>query len=607
MTDLSIPIFLLLYYYLLVRKYEYPYYADWYAISLRWLSLVGAVLSLVRSDVFNKPLLFTILASVLWNLLCTILTAFNRRMNAHRMLNVAFDFVIAVALFVFSQGMYGPLLWIGLLNMLSAGIYFGYTGSLIVAFIISLTQVLSSVFILHIPIIWQHAIWLTGYNLLAGLVFGVLSYKLYRQLRERYMGVKKDRMETDEQLRIGERNKMRNLFQLVDSINASLDFTIVLQSALDLSHDVLTEKESRKDALICAFLLFDGSTLKVSLERGMLPEDRRRVFLAEDGAFARAIRTGEIVRLDDPLADPELCQMASVDKCNSFILLPLRRGLDTYGIMFFAHEESDFFDEDRQDLLTIIGQQASIAIQNSLLFRDLGAERDRLVRTQEEERKIVARDLHDGPVQSITGIAMRAEYIRRMIREGIDNKDLETELEQIEVMARKTTQEIRGMLFSLRPLVLEKEGLHNALKTLAQNMKELYQQNVVLNVDQAIIAMFNSNKQKVIFQIIDEAVNNSRKHAHASLIQINLLPMPQTPEIGLLEVLDNGVGFDLKAVNGSYETSGSLGMITLRERAELINGRIKIESIPGKGTSVQVAIPLTDRATDFLHGGIHII
>jgi signal transduction histidine kinase len=83
--------------------------------------------------------------------------------------------------------------------------------------------------------------------------------------------------------------------------------------------------------------------------------------------------------------------------------------------------------------------------------------------------------------------------------------------------------------------------------------------------------------------------------------------MPQTPEIGLLEVVDNGVGFDLKAVNGSYETSGSLGMITLRERAELINGRIKIESIPGKGTSVQVAIPLTDRATDFLHGGIHII
>jgi len=603
----ELPNFSFLYYDQFVRKYEYPYYADWYAISLRWLGLVGGALSLVRAGIFNDILAIAILVGIIWNLACTILSVLNRRLGAHRSVNVLIDYVVTTVLFLASQGLYGPLSWIGLLNMISAGIYFGWTGSLIMAIIISMTQLLGSVWILHIPVVFQQAAMLIGFNLLAGLVFGVLADKLYQQLRERYFEVKKDRMETEEQLRLRERHRMQNLFQLVDTINASLNYMTVLQTALDLSHDILTEKGSREDALVSIFLLFDGTHLKVTLERGMLAEDKQRKFPAENGALSRVIQTGEIIQLSEPSTDPELCEMTSLAKCHSSILLPLRRGLDSYGMMLFAHEESDFFDDERQVILTIISQQAAIAIQNALLFRDLEAERDRLVRTQEEERKLVARDLHDGPIQSVTGIAMRAEYIRRMITEGMDETDLEVELEQIEVMARKTTQEIRGMLFSLRPLVLEKEGLHNALKTLAQNMKELYQQNVVLNVDQATVDKFDTNKQKVIFQIIDEAANNSRKHAHASFIQINLLPMPQTPEIGLLEVIDNGVGFDLKAVSGSYETSGSLGMITIRERAELINGRIKIESIPGKGTCVQVAIPLTGRATDFLHGGVHIL
>ncbi|MCE5209580.1 MAG: hypothetical protein LLG42_14880, partial [Chloroflexi bacterium] len=249
-----------------MRKYEYPYYADWYAISLRWLGLVGGALSLVRAGIFNDILAIAILVGVIWNLACTILSVLNRRLGAHRSVNVLIDYVVTTVLFLASQGLYGPLSWIGLLNMISAGIYFGWTGSLIMAIIISMTQLLGSVWILHIPVVFQQAAMLTGFNLLAGLAFGVLADKLYQQLRERYFEVKKDRMETEEQLRLRERHRMQNLFQLVDTINASLNYMTVLQTALDLSHDILTEKGSREDARVSIFLLFDGTHLKVTLD-----------------------------------------------------------------------------------------------------------------------------------------------------------------------------------------------------------------------------------------------------------------------------------------------------------------------------------------------------
>jgi signal transduction histidine kinase len=595
-----------LYYHLLVRKYDYPFYADWYAISLRWLGLIGATISLVKAGVFNNTLAGALLAGIIWNLVCTLLASINRRFGAHRGYNVLVDSIIATVLFVSSGGLYGPLSWIGVLPLISAGIYFGWIGSMVMTGVITLLQLLGFVWALHLPLNYQGALLLTGFNLLSGFIFGMLSSKLYQQLRERFQDVQHNRKVNDDELRGREWRRMQGFFHLLESINASLDYMIVLQTALDLTYDILADYDSGDESLVTALLLFDGSHLKPVLEHGLKEADNSRRLPAESGALYQCIQTGEVTRVRDIQTDSELGGLQSLKDCQSAILLPLRRGLDSYGVLLCAHQDSDFFDDERQDILSIISQQASIAIQNSLLFQDLQAERDRLVRNQEEERKLVARDLHDGPTQSVTGIAMRAEYIRRMVKEGISEDDLIAELEQIEVMARKTTQEIRGMLFSLRPLVLEKEGLLNALRTLTQNMRELYQQNVVLNVNEKLVDSFNASKQKVIFQIVDEAVNNSRKHARASLIQVNLQPMQHAPDIGLLEVIDNGVGFDLKAVSGSYEMSGSLGMVTLRERAELINGRINIDSVPGKGTKVQVALPLSDRATDYLHGGKNI-
>ena len=155
------------------------------------------------------------------------------------------------------------------------------------------------------------------------------------------------------------------------------------------------------------------------------------------------------------------------------------------------------------------------------------------------------------------------------------------------------------MLFTLRPLILESQGLSAALQAMAEKMRETFGQNVIVNVEENLLTDMEIGKQGVIFYIIEEAVNNARKHANAGHIWVRLRPYEKG--IALLEVEDDGLGFDVAAVHKSYDKRGSLGMVNLRERSELVTGLLNIDSAPGKGTRIQVYIPLDEESADRLH------
>jgi signal transduction histidine kinase len=135
---------------------------------------------------------------------------------------------------------------------------------------------------------------------------------------------------------------------------------------------------------------------------------------------------------------------------------------------------------------------------------------------------------------------------------------------------------------------------------MADKMRETYNQAVVVDIAEQAEAQFDLGKQGVIFYIIEEAVNNARKHASAANIFVRLRQVDQG--VLLLEIEDDGVGFDVAAVNRSYDkrSSSSLGMVNLRERAELVNGLLNVESTLGKGTKISVYLPLTEEAADRL-------
>jgi signal transduction histidine kinase len=159
------------------------------------------------------------------------------------------------------------------------------------------------------------------------------------------------------------------------------------------------------------------------------------------------------------------------------------------------------------------------------------------------------------------------------------------------------------MLFTLRPLVLETEGLIAALTTMAEKINEVYQQKVIVDADPQVVEQMEASHQTVVFALAEEAVNNARKHAEANEIWVRIKHPGNEQSVAVLEIADNGVGFDVQSVLGSYERRGSMGMVNLRERAELISGLLKIDSLPGKGTRVRVYIPLNEEAADRLNQG----
>jgi signal transduction histidine kinase len=194
-------------------------------------------------------------------------------------------------------------------------------------------------------------------------------------------------------------------------------------------------------------------------------------------------------------------------------------------------------------------------------------------------------------------MAMRINIARRMLEK--DAKSAGAELVKIEELAHRTSKEIRHMLFTLRPLILESQGLTAALRAMSDKMRETFNQHVVVDINEQIAEQLDISKQGVIFYIIEEAVTNARKHANASNIWVRLRPVEQG--VAILEIEDDGIGFDVSAMNRAYDKRSSLGMVNLRERAELVNGVLNLQSTPGKGTMVAVYLPLTEEAADRLH------
>jgi signal transduction histidine kinase len=194
---------------------------------------------------------------------------------------------------------------------------------------------------------------------------------------------------------------------------------------------------------------------------------------------------------------------------------------------------------------------------------------------------------------------MRLNIVRRLMEKNVNSAA--EEIVKLEELAHRTTKEIRHMLFTLRPLILESQGLAAALQSMADKMMETYGQKVTLSIDENVTAQLEMGKQGVIFYIIEEAMNNARKHAGAPVIAVSL-KFVETG-LALLEIADNGSGFDVKSISEAYDkrASSSLGMVNLRERSELVNGLLQIDSTLGKGTRVQVYIPLTEDAADRLH------
>ncbi|MGE5252308.1 MAG: histidine kinase [Bacteroidota bacterium] len=575
-----------------MRRFDTPYIYDWIAISLRWMTLIGLVATLALTGTVEPQAYEVLGVMVVWNLLMTAMASVYARLQFHRPLNVIVDLTLTAALFWAQGGLDGPVWWAGIYSILTASIYYEFRGGLAAAGFSILLFVIQ-----YLPgggEVQSSPMAPIGLMLLLGLLFGPLGRLLVLRIgRQRKLWLdaeeKRHRVQTE---------RLRAIYELTSTLATTLSYRRVLDSALDLAYSALTGDpyEVADDHLVGAILLFRSGVLRTGSARRFTNSDLRVTFAGNEGILKKLFDEGEPMLTRDLGYDPELGRVIALRNCTVGYFFPLRSGFNVYGVMLFAHSEPNYFSAERRNLLDIIGRQAVIAIQNARLYQDLVEEKERMIEVHEEARKKLARDLHDGPTQSVSAMAMQINVARRMLTK--DPRAAGEQLSHVEELAYRTTKEIRHMLFTLRPLILESQGLQAALQAMADKMRETFSQEVSIDIDERIASQMELGKQGVVFYIVEEAVNNARKHADAANIWVRLKPFETN--MALLEIVDNGLGFDVEAMNRAYDKRGSLGMINLRERAELVNGLLNVNSALGQGTTVQVYIPFTEESAEHL-------
>ncbi len=276
----------------------------------------------------------------------------------------------------------------------------------------------------------------------------------------------------------------------------------------------------------------------------------------------------------------------------NILCVPLVLYKNVIGVLQIINKKQGSFTQNDLELLSSIASYAAIAIQNARLHEEVMAERDRVIEAEEQARKQLARDLHDGPTQLVAGLMMSLDFSKKAL-----NKDpslLAKELAYMSELAERASHQMRTMLFELRPLVLETQGLGDALQVFLErrqkdieNVTEL-SLKVTTDNPEGEVTRQDGKVEAAIFAIVQETVNNAIKHAKADNIVVEL---QETSDGIYVTIADDGRGFNVEEVMDDYEHRGSLGMINIQERTELIGGELNVESAPGQGTRFTVSVP----------------
>jgi signal transduction histidine kinase len=379
------------------------------------------------------------------------------------------------------------------------------------------------------------------------------------------------------------RDQMRSLYGVAYDLS-TMDYRHILESTL---------REGRKlvPYTVGMALLSSGrpDELYIAAHQSLSVGDQTRKITLSNGAIATTLRASEAQILADPHKDVELAGFDSLRGCKVACLIPLRAHLRNYGLLLIASNQQTSFTGEQVEMLTTLTSYAIIALHNAHLIFDLKEERNKLISKEEEVRHQLARDLHDGPAQALAAITMNIEFIKKIMER--DPKRVNDELDKLSVLSKRTTYEVRTMLFELRPLVLETQGLKVTLEQYLERFKENNTSNtkILLETDGVDDVNLDTKTEGTLFNIIQEGVNNALKHAKARHIWVRLKKQGKTLNA---IVQDDGEGFDKAAVMKTYEKRGSFGLLNIDERARLVGGHANLESTIGKGTIINIVVPI---------------
>lgn len=215
----------------------------------------------------------------------------------------------------------------------------------------------------------------------------------------------------------------------------------------------------------------------------------------------------------------------------------------------------------------------------------------RVIKAQEEERRRVAREIHDGPAQTLSSIVHKLEICERHI--DTDLEKAREELKNLKRTVRDSLIDVRRIIYDLRPMSIEDLGL---IPTLEKYIEKFSLESDI-QVNFQIIGVKRDIQDKnvtlTIFRIVQEALNNIRNHSNSKTAEVVIEFLPLRL---VLKVSDRGIGFDSNEIKVDMDdTTGGFGLFSMKERIELLDGTLDIDSRVGKGTTIRVTIPYDEK------------
>ncbi len=423
-------------------------------------------------------------------------------------------------------------------------------------------------------------------------LFGAILLIGYLAQREREAAVGDTAVEL-EQLRKGMEGA-KLFFQTADTLSQTLSYSRVLDAMLEAGTNGMPIARREDGPAVGVVLFFEANDpdkmLRVVAWRHLDRTDTQRRIPGRQGIVAQTLEAGERVTFLDGSADPELREFSTLRRLRAGVCYPLQAGLDLYGVVLLLSPAPRLPTDQHLDLMKAFTNQAAVAFQNARLYQSLREERDHIIDAEASARAKLARDLHDGPTQSISALAMRLDYIGMLLDKEPAKARQELTLAREGVI--RTGKELRELLFTLRPLTLETQGLSATLQLWAQRLRE--SEGIALDLNPGNFGPeLDAKMTGTVFAVIEEATNNARKHGKGATIHVTVC---QQEGNLLATVQDEGPGFDLATVEENYDRRGSLGLVNMRERARLLDGHLSIDSAPGRGTRVMLIVPLRAHA-----------
>ena len=395
--------------------------------------------------------------------------------------------------------------------------------------------------------------------------------------------------EREKRLRQEAVSRLRTINAVTAIVTGSLELEQILNSALD---KVLEVAKVRAGSI---YLLDMGTQeLILAAYRGLSLGFAREAARFELGESLTGWvgQSGEPIVVDDLLQEPRLMtSLASKEGMRSFMAVPLKSRDKVLGVMNLADSQNHLFTSQDLQLLTSIGNQIGVAVENARLYQNMRFYIRHITRAQEEERKRIARELHDDTAQILVAFSRRLDALTSFpepLPESVRQR-----LEEFRELAASALQSVRRFSKDLRPPALDDLGLLPALEGLKADIeKEGIQVELkVFGPRQRL----SSEVELALFRIVQEALNNVRRHSKASRVLVGVEFCESSVRV---MVEDDGRGFQVPDRVVDLVATGKLGLTGMHERARLLGGTLLIQSEPGRGAKVIVDLPVQPELKD---------